>query len=289
MLFRSARLLGRPFCLLAGDRDLAVLRSMEGGARLLLEADLVWAESAAVAEGLAAVARRPASGVVVGPLLPEPAPERVSEECKLVAAAGPVAFEADLETLVEALGDTGLGLEIVGLPEPSARGEEAAYWLRRKIAGRPGGIIWRESADPAELAALFRRADIVFSAGAGADGKGSGTLPASALAALGAGIPVIASRSSHSDPLLRHEAEALLVEPGDAPGLAASLRRLAGDAGLRARLGAAGKARFADLERAAGEVLERLRALIGGAGGPRPGTARPGAEACSREGPLKRR
>jgi len=43
--------------------------------------------------------------------------------------------------------------------------------------------------------------------------------------------------------LARHDSEALTVAPGDAAALAGAINRLLGDAALRARLGAAARAR----------------------------------------------
>ena len=61
------------------------------------------------------------------------------------------------------------------------------------------------------------------------------------------GVPVIATTAvgAAAGGLVRHEETGLVVPAGDAPALAAALRRLRGDAALRARLGAAGRAAVA--------------------------------------------
>jgi len=68
-------------------------------------------------------------------------------------------------------------------------------------------------------------------------------LGVAALEAMGAGLPVVASRVGGLAEVVADEETGLLVPPGDAPALAAALARLARDPDLRGRLGAAGRAR----------------------------------------------
>jgi glycosyltransferase involved in cell wall biosynthesis len=68
-------------------------------------------------------------------------------------------------------------------------------------------------------------------------------LGVAALEAMAAGRPVVASRVGGLGEAVVHEETGLLVAPGDPTVLAAALARLAGDPGLRARLGAGGRAR----------------------------------------------
>ena len=60
------------------------------------------------------------------------------------------------------------------------------------------------------------------------------------LEAMAAGLPVVATDIPVFREYLTPDRDALLVPPGDAAALAAAMRRLAGDAGLRARLAANG-------------------------------------------------
>ena len=86
------------------------------------------------------------------------------------------------------------------------------------------------------------------------------------LEAMRARLPVVASaiRGSGVGFAVRDGTTGLLVPPGDAGALAQALRLLADDAGLRARLGAAGGQRFAEeftLDRCVDRTLELYRSL----------------------------
>ena len=76
-------------------------------------------------------------------------------------------------------------------------------------------------------------------------------LPLATIEAMAAGRPVASTRAGGTPEVVADGETGLLVEPGDAPGLAAAMLRLAGDAALRQRLGAAGR------ERAVAEFTER--------------------------------
>jgi hypothetical protein len=79
--------------------------------------------------------------------------------------------------------------------------------------------------------------------------------------ALATGAPVITAGTAAARELLTDEESALLVAPGDPEALAAALRRLAGDEGLRTRIAARGREVFA--ARASRIVLgEQWRSLL---------------------------
>jgi glycosyltransferase involved in cell wall biosynthesis len=65
--------------------------------------------------------------------------------------------------------------------------------------------------------------------------------------AMRAGLPVVGWRAGNLPHLAAHEVEGLIVEPGDLAGLTAALARLAGEEGLRRRLGDAARRRAAEL------------------------------------------
>lgn len=78
--------------------------------------------------------------------------------------------------------------------------------------------------------------------------------------------PVIVSAAGGAGEIVRDGVDALAVPPGDAEALATALRRLAADAGLRARLGAAGRTRAEqdfDRARLARQVAPLYRSLTG--------------------------
>jgi alpha-1,3-rhamnosyl/mannosyltransferase len=128
-------------------------------------------------------------------------------------------------------------------------------------AGPPAGVRWLGWVDDALLLPLYRRCDaLVYHT----LNEGFGLPP---LEAMALGVPVVAA-SAGSVPEVVGEA-ALLVPPGDAPALAAALRRASEDGALRARLAKEGPARAAGFtwERAAEDVegiwretVERARA-----------------------------
>ena len=68
-------------------------------------------------------------------------------------------------------------------------------------------------------------------------------LPRTVLEAMAAGLPVAAFRSGGTPEMVLDGESGLLVDVGDVAGLAGAMARLAGDAALRASMGAAGKAR----------------------------------------------
>lgn len=69
-------------------------------------------------------------------------------------------------------------------------------------------------------------------------------LGVSLLQAAAAGVPIIAARAGGMPEIVEHGVNGLLVEPGDAAGLARAMRGLLGDAALRAAMGRAGRARI---------------------------------------------
>ena len=73
-------------------------------------------------------------------------------------------------------------------------------------------------------------------------GKREG-IPIVLMEALASGLPVVASRLAGIPELVEDGRTGLLVEPRDAAGLAAALRRLSDDPALRAQLAAAGRAK----------------------------------------------
>ncbi len=83
--------------------------------------------------------------------------------------------------------------------------------------------------------------------------------------AAAAGVPIVACCAGGIPDIVRHEENGLLVEPGDAAGLAAAMRRLLADEPLRRRLGDAGRdlvARQFTYDRMVAGNLEVYRELL---------------------------
>jgi glycosyltransferase involved in cell wall biosynthesis len=91
--------------------------------------------------------------------------------------------------------------------------------------------------------------------------------PLALLEAMAAGRPIVASAIPGVDELVADGETALLVPPGDADALANALRRVAGDAELRQRLGAAARARADEMfsvEASTARVEALYRTLLEG-------------------------
>lgn len=90
-------------------------------------------------------------------------------------------------------------------------------------------------------------------------------LPKSLLEAAACGLSLIATDVPGCREIAVHEVTALLVPPRNAAALAEAMTRLAGDAGLRRRLGAAGRQRVCEhfaTERITGQTIALYRDLV---------------------------
>jgi glycosyltransferase involved in cell wall biosynthesis len=95
----------------------------------------------------------------------------------------------------------------------------------------------------------------------GTSAKAARVIPNKAFQALACGTPLVTADTPAARELLSDEGSALLVPPGDAPALAAALRRLAADDELLRRLSIGGLAAYR--EQASEDVLgARWRGLI---------------------------
>ena len=90
----------------------------------------------------------------------------------------------------------------------------------------------------AQKAQLFKTADIFVSPATGRESFGIVLLEA-----MSAGAPIICSDIHGYRGVVRRERDGILVEPGNADALAASIRRLIDDPQLRAQLSRAGEER----------------------------------------------
>ena len=93
--------------------------------------------------------------------------------------------------------------------------------------------------------------------------------PVSAIEAVAAGRPVVATRVGGVPDVIREGEDGFLVEPGDVDALAERLARLAADPELRERLGTAGRARVIprySVERLVDDIDLLYRSLLASAG-----------------------
>jgi glycosyltransferase involved in cell wall biosynthesis len=91
-------------------------------------------------------------------------------------------------------------------------------------------------------------------------------MPRSILEAMRAGLPVIASRTAGIPEIVVDGVTGLVVEPHDVDGLVAALSRLFDDAGLRARIGQAGRKSFEaryELGRLVTDMLDLYSEVVG--------------------------
>lgn len=109
-------------------------------------------------------------------------------------------------------------------------------------AGLEGWIRFAGQLTREEVCATIRAADVVAAPSVPTqEGKREG-IPTVLIEAMACGVPVVASDLSGIPELVTNGHDGILVPPGDAAALAAAIERLAGDPGLRRRLGANGRA-----------------------------------------------
>jgi colanic acid biosynthesis glycosyl transferase WcaI len=169
--------------------------------------------------------------------------------------AGNLGHTQGFETLFDAarIGGDGIAVEIVGAGNASDS--------VRQLSATAPNVSVRAPVERRVYPSLLASADVQLvlqrriSAGA--------NLPSKIATALASGRPLLASIDSATPAaeLLRDSGGAVLVEPESPPLLAAAMRRLAADAGLRARLGANARA-YAEKRLAKRPALERLEAAI---------------------------
>jgi glycosyltransferase involved in cell wall biosynthesis len=148
-------------------------------------------------------------------------------------------------------------LHLVGRTDVERRYGER---VRARVAGPDlaGRVVVHGPVAREEVARLYRSADVfVLPSYREPYGTAYGE-------AMIAGLPVVGWRAGNLPHLADHGREGLVLEPGDVGGLAAALRRLAGDPAYRERLGTAARRRAQDLptwDETAGLFFGLLRRL----------------------------
>lgn len=146
------------------------------------------------------------------------------EACRLLA-------EADVEFICHFVGD----------------GPDRAMLVEQIASDGLGDRLIIEGAmTRTQIAELLQRAHVLVAPSVPTQSGQREGIPVVLMEAMSSGIPVVASKLSGIPELVEDGRSGLLVPPGDAPGLAEALRRLANDPDLRTRLGTAGRARIKD-------------------------------------------
>jgi glycosyltransferase involved in cell wall biosynthesis len=151
----------------------------------------------------------------------------------LIGAVGRLSAEKGFDVLVRASDRLTRAGRDVGVVVVGEGGEEAN--LRALIAQLGLGDRVRLLGYRPDVAAVYEALD-VFALSSHREG-----LPNVLLEAMALEVPVVATRIAGVPRLVQDGDTGLLVEPGDDAGLAAALARLHDDAGLRGRLGQAGR------------------------------------------------
>jgi glycosyltransferase involved in cell wall biosynthesis len=227
-------------------------------------ADLVVADTAAGADWLAERFAVPRARVAVVPVGAEPArfPSLPPPNGPPVALFyGKLAPLHGVATVIAAA-------RRPGVPPVRLIGDgQLGGWLAGELASdRPPGLTWERWVPYEALGAEVGRAAICLGI-FGESAKAARVVPNKVWQAMAAGRPVVTADTPAVREVLEDGRTALLVPAGDPDALAAALARLAGDAALRARLGAAARAVY--LERGtpaavAGRLSDALRPLLRG-------------------------
>lgn len=134
--------------------------------------------------------------------------------------------------------------------------------LQSLIDGRPDNVEWVPWVDYEQLPRELWGAGCALGI-FGTTDKAQRVIPNKAYQALACGTPLVTAGTPAARELLTDGLDALLVRPGDAPALAAAVRRIAADRGLAKALSEGGRTTYE--ARANEEVLgERWRTLLAG-------------------------
>jgi colanic acid/amylovoran biosynthesis glycosyltransferase len=182
------------------------------------------------------------SGVDLARFAPQPRPARDALHVVCVASLEPYKGHDHLIDACARLARAGVAFECDLVGDGVLRAELEARAARLGVAGQVRFL----GAQPSErVAELVAAADVlVLPSVVTPEGKMEG-LPVALIEALAAETPVVASAISGIPELVEDGVTGLLVTPGDDAAIAAALQRLAGDPGLRARLGSEGRGRVA--------------------------------------------
>ncbi len=189
-----------------------------------------------------------------GPVVPEAAAADAAGRLNVLCVGRLVPFKGQgiLLEAVAALRARGIEATVTLVGEGPARAplEASATRLGLGDAARFAGAVGQD-----EIRDLYRAAD-AFCLPSFAEG-----IPVVLMEAMALRVPVVTTRVMGIGELVEDEVSGLLVAPGRADAVTAALTRLAADPALRARLGAAGRARV-EAEFDVRESGRRLRTVF---------------------------
>jgi glycosyltransferase involved in cell wall biosynthesis len=204
-----------------------------------------------------------AAALNVSSTVPGPQPSALSPPLRILAV-GRLSYFKGIDVLLRALADVvGATLLVIGDGECRSTLEQQARSLGIESRVQFAGRVDMDAAGEMTLRAAYKNAD-VFCLPSTDRAESFGIV---LLEAMRARLPAIASAIAGSGVgfVVRDGETGLLVPPGDAAALANALRQLAADAGLRARMGAAGAQRWQQeftLDRAADRVLRLYEQVL---------------------------
>lgn len=249
MAHGAAKLLEVPYGVAISGQDVpSILRDMDRSIVVLREAEMVLADCRQTAEAI-----REALGIEL-PNLATKTPtvywdgnrEGDPTNGRLLATVSPTPSPEQLLLLAEAVKQAvELGADLGVELRESSGAHDALALLQQRVSEL--GLQDRFRILPEDAAPLeeMLESTSVLIAASQADGSAERFgLPVEVLAAMAAGVPIVASRGSALEDILRDEKDGLLVGAEDSNDLATALRRLAADSELRKRLGTAARQRF---------------------------------------------
>ena len=195
---------------------------------------------------------------------PEPKPDQRSPApIRFLSVGRLVAFKG-FDTLIDACAElqkrgSNFECEIIG---EGALREELEERVRRQDLGKRIHFAGEQSQN--YVLAALRNCDIFVLASATDERGASDIFPTVIAEAMATGKPVISTTVAGIPELVANGETGLLIAPGDAPGLAEAMGRLACDENLRSDFGRAGRLRIEQnftIERTIEPLLERFASL----------------------------
>lgn len=169
-----------------------------------------------------------------------------------------------METVVEETPNS----RLIAVAKTGFRGTDEWGWFRTlgDRLGLEGHLEFYESVSQDKLLEFYSECD-VLALPSKTEGWGL-----SLMEAMACGKPVVASRVGGVPELVRDGIDGILVDPGDAKGLAESIIRLLNDPALRTRMGSSGQSRVSEFswDATAKVVIEAYRSALSPTGRTRP-------------------